>query len=132
MIEKSDSKHQPAKEHLLVCISTNAALSNRLIEKGRDMANKLQADWDVIHIQRPAYHRYTSKRKDQMNQMLNLAESYGAKTESIFGSSIAEEIVNYAKKHNITTIIIGRQKKSKVYDVLFAPFSVSEGVLRLQ
>ena len=61
--------------------------------------------------------------------MLNLAESYGAKTESIFGSSIAEEIVNYAKKHNITTIIIGRQKKSKVYDVLFAPFSVSEGVL---
>jgi two-component system sensor histidine kinase KdpD len=130
MIEKSDSKHQPAKEHLLVCISTNAALSNRLIEKGRDMANKLQADWDVIHIQRPAYHRYTSKRKDQMNQMLNLAESYGAKTESIFGSSIAEEIVIYAKKHNITTIIIGRQKKSKVYDVLFAPFSVSEGVLR--
>lgn len=130
MIEKSDSKHQPAEEHLLVCISTNAAFSNRLIEKGRDMANKLQADWDVIHIQRPAYHRYTSKRKDQMNQMLNLAESYGAKTESIFGSSVVEEIVNYAKKHNITTIIIGRQKKSRIHDVLFAPFSVSEGVLR--
>ncbi|MCX6666829.1 MAG: DUF4118 domain-containing protein [Euryarchaeota archaeon] len=129
MSESSDSKIQPVKEHLLVCVSTNAAFSNRLIEKGRNMANKLQADWDVIHIQRPAYHRYTSKRKDQMNQMLNLAESYGAKTESIFGSSIAEEIVNYAKKHNITTIIIGRQKKSKVYDVLFAPFSVSEGVL---
>jgi two-component system sensor histidine kinase KdpD len=130
MIEKSDSKHQPSQEHLLVCISTNAALSNRLIEKGRDMANNIHADWDVIHIQRPAYHRYTSKRKDQMNQMLNLAESYGAKTESIFGSSIAEEIVNYAKKHNITTIIIGRQKKSRIHDVLFAPFSVSEGVLR--
>jgi len=130
MIEKSDSKHQPSQEHLLVCISTNAALSNRLIEKGRDMANNIHAAWDVIHIQRPAYHRYTSKRKDQMNQMLNLAESYGAKTESIFGSSIAEEIMNYAKKHNITTIIIGRQKKSKVYDVLLAPFSVSVGVLR--
>jgi two-component system sensor histidine kinase KdpD len=129
MIEKSDSKH-PTKEHLLVCISTNAALSNRLIEKGRVMADKLQADWTVIHIQRPAYHRYTSTRKDQMNQMLNLAESYGAKTESIFGSSIAEEIANYAKKHNITTIIIGRQEKSRIHDVLFAPFSVSEDVLR--
>jgi two-component system sensor histidine kinase KdpD len=131
MSEPSNSDHQSVKEHLLVCISTNAAFSNRLIEKGRDMANKLQADWDVIHIQRPSYHRYTSKRKDQMNQMLNLAESYGAKTESIFGSSVAEEIVNYAKKHKITIIIIGRQKKSKVHDVLFTPFSVSASVLRL-
>jgi len=130
MSKPSDSKHQPVKEHLLVCISTNAALSNRLIQKGRNMANKLQADWDVIHIQRPAYHRYISKRKDQMNQMLNLAESYGAKTESIFGSSIAEEIVKYAKKHKITTIIIGRSKKSRINDILFASFSVSEGVLR--
>jgi two-component system sensor histidine kinase KdpD len=130
MSKPSDSKHQPVKEHLLVCISTNAALSNRLIQKGRDMANKLQADWDVIHIQRPAYHRYISKRKDQMNQMLNLAASYGAKTESIFGSSIAEEIVKYAKKHKITTIIIGRSKKSRINDILFASFSVSEGVLR--
>jgi len=129
MIEKYDSKHRSAKEHLLVCISTNAVLSNRLIEKGRIMANSLHADWDVIHIQRPAYHRYTNKRKDQMNQMLNLAESYGAKTESIFGSSIAEEIVNYAKKHNITTIIIGRQKKSKIHDVIYDPFSVSTDVL---
>jgi two-component system sensor histidine kinase KdpD len=129
--EPSNSDHQSAKEHLLVCISTNATFSNRLIEKGRDMADKLQADWDVIHIQRPAYHRYTSERKDQMNQMLNLAGSYGAKTESIFGSSVAEEIVNYAKKHNVTTIIIGRQKKSKAHDVLFAPYSVSARVLRL-
>ena len=80
MNEPSNSDLQSVKEHLLVCISTNAAFSNRLIEKGRDMASKLQADWDVIHIQRPAYHRYTSERKDQMNQMLSLAESYGAKT----------------------------------------------------
>jgi len=130
MSEPSNSNHQSVKEHLLVCISTNAAFSNRLIEKGRDMANKLQADWDVIHIQQPAYHRYTSKRKDQMNQMLNLAESYGAKTESIFGSSVAEEIVKYAKKHNVTTIIIGRPKKPWIHDILFAPFSVSAGVLR--
>jgi two-component system, OmpR family, sensor histidine kinase KdpD len=130
MGKPSDSNHQPAKEHLLVCISTNAVFSNRLIQKGRDMANKLQVDWDVIHIQRPEYNRYTSKRKDQMNQMLNLAESYGAKTESIFGSSIAEEIVKYAKKQNITTIIVGRSKKSWIHDVLFAPFSVSESILR--
>jgi len=125
-----DSDQKPIKQHLLVCISSNTTLSNRLIRKGHDMANTLQADWDVIHIQRPAYHRYTNKIKDQMNKMMNLAQSYGAKTEEIFGSSIAEEIMNYTKKHNITTIIIGRPKKSWIHDVLFAPFSVTEGVLR--
>ena len=130
MSEPSNSNYQSVNEHLLVCISTNAAFSNRLIEKGRDMAKKLQADWTVIHIQRPAYHRYASKIKDQMNQMLNLAESYGAKTESIFGSSVAEEIVKYAKKHNVTTIIVGRPKKPWIHNILFAPFSVSAGVLR--
>ncbi len=125
-----ESNLQPTKQHLLVCISTNIALSNRLIEKGRDMAKMLHADWDVLHIQRPRYQRYTTSIKDQLNKLLHLAASYGAKTESIFGSSIAEEILTYAKKNNITTIIIGRPKKSRVDYLLRTPFSVTETVLR--
>ena len=124
-----DLNEQPIKQHLLVCVSTDIALSHRLIEKGRDMAKALQAEWDVLHIQRPRYHRYTATVKDQMNKLLRLASSYGAKTESIFSSAIAEEIVNYAKKNNITTIIIGRPKKSRVHGLFLAPFSVSEHVL---
>jgi len=125
-----DSGSQPTHQHLLVCISTNIALSHRLIEKGRDLAQKLQADWDVLHIQRPRYHRYTTSVKDQMNKLLHLAASYGAKTESVFGSSIAEEILRYATKNTITTIIIGRPKKSRLYDLIRTPFSVTETVLR--
>ena len=130
MNKSLDSNQQPIKQHLLVCISTNITLSHRLIEKGREMAEALHADWDVLHIQRPRYHRYTNKIKDQMNKLLNLAESYGAKTESIFGSSIAREIISYAKKNDITTILIGRPKKSWAHTVFLTSFSVTEDVLR--
>jgi two-component system sensor histidine kinase KdpD len=108
----SDADSQQVKYHLLVCISTNTDLAKRLIQHGHELATKLQADWIVLHIQRPAYHRYSKDIKDQMSQLLNLAESYGAKTDTIFGASVADEILSYARTHGITTIILGRPRKA--------------------
>ena len=118
MDTSSDADSQQVKHHLLVCISTNTDLAQRLIQHGHELATKLQADWIVLHIQRPAYHRYPKDIKDQMSQLLNLAESYGAKTDTVFGASVADEILGYAQKHGITTVILGRPRKAWIFNTV--------------
>ncbi len=118
MDSSSDADSQQFKHHLLVCISTNTDLAKRLIQHGRELAAKLQADWIVLHVQRPAYHRYSKDIKDQMSQLLSLAESYGAKTDTIFGASVADEILDYAQKHGITTVILGRPRKAWILNTV--------------
>jgi two-component system sensor histidine kinase KdpD len=120
----------PAGERLLICVSSNIVLAERLIRTGRRLADELKADWEVIHVEMPGYSRYTGKRKERIIQALNLAESLGAKIITIFGISIREEIVKYAKKNNISKIIIGRTIKPHWQELLFSPLSITEEVIR--
>lgn len=120
----------PAGERLLICISSNIVLAERLVRAGRRLADELKAEWEVIHVEMPAYSRYTGKRKDSIIQALNLAESLGAKIVTVFGISVTEEIVKYAKKNNISKIIIGRPIKPHWQELLFSALSITEEVIR--
>jgi two-component system sensor histidine kinase KdpD len=44
----------------------------------------------------------------RLEKNIQLAEELGAETVSITGNSVADELLNFAKKHNITQIIIGK------------------------
>jgi two-component system sensor histidine kinase KdpD len=120
----------PAGERLLVCISSNIMLSERLIRTGRRLADQLKTEWEVIHVEIPVHSRYVGKRKEHIIKALDLAESLGAKTVTVFGISIAEEIIKYANKNNITKIIIGRPIKPRWHELIFSLFSITEEVVR--
>jgi two-component system sensor histidine kinase KdpD len=120
----------PAGERILVCISSNIELAERLVRTGRRLADELKAEWEVIHVEMPAYSRYTGKRKEHIIKTLNLAESLGAKIVTVFGISVTEEIVKYAKKNNISKIIIGRPIKPHWQELLFSALSITEEVIR--
>jgi two-component system sensor histidine kinase KdpD len=120
----------PVSERLLICISSNIVLAERLIRTGRRLADQLKAEWEVIHVEMPVYSRYTRKKKENIIQALDFAESLGAKTVTVFGISVAEEIMRYANKNNITKIIIGRPIKPRWRELLFSMFLITEEVVR--
>ncbi len=120
----------PAGERLLVCISSNIVLAERLVRAGRRLADELKAEWEVIHVEMPAYSRYTGKRKERIIKVLDLAETLGAKTVTVFGISVTDEIVKYAKKNNVSKIIIGRPIKPHWQELLFSALSITEEVIR--
>ena len=43
--------------------------------------------------------------------MLQLAEELGAKSVSLPGQSVAETVIEYARRHNVTKIIIGKPRQ---------------------
>lgn len=108
----------PAGETLLVCIGNSTELNEKLIRNARRLADELNAEWHALYVETPAHNRLSRKQQSQAMLGLELAAKMGARTSSCFGISIAEEVVRYARKHNVTRIIVGKPIRSYWRDLL--------------
>ncbi len=107
----------PAGERLLVCISPGA-LSERLVRTTRRLADELRADWFAIHVETPEQARISQEQRDRVAHMLQLAEELGAKSISLPGRSLAETLTEYARRHNVTKIILGKSRRSRWVELI--------------
>ena len=96
-----------ASERLLVCV-TSHPISERLVRAARRLADELTAPWTVLHVEVPHDVRLSSEQREQLARTLRLAEELGAKTVQRPGESATETILDYARRHNITKIVIGK------------------------
>jgi two-component system sensor histidine kinase KdpD len=97
----------PASERLLVCISPGA-LGERLVRTGRRLADELKTDWTVLYVETPNQTNLSQAQKDKIAILLKLSEELGARTLSLPGRSVSETVMDYAHRHNITKIIVGK------------------------
>jgi two-component system sensor histidine kinase KdpD len=111
-----------ASERLLVCIGHNQSLNERLIRRTRHLADETKVKWYALYVETPASNRLLPKVREGVAKALDLAESLGAITESTFGVSEVEEIVKFAKKNNITRVIVGRQLRSWWWELFNVSF----------
>jgi len=96
-----------AGERLLVCV-TSHPISERLVRAARRLADELNAPWTVFHVELPHDVRLNTEQREQLARTLRLAEELGAKTVQRPGQSATETILDYARRHNITKIVIGQ------------------------
>lgn len=97
----------PTAERLLVCVGGDA-LSENAVRAAARMASALKSDWIALHVS--ASDRETTDKLGmrRMEKALRLAERLGATSARLSGSDIVGEILRYAKRNNITQIVIGR------------------------
>ena len=107
-----------AGEHILVSIGAGP-LSERLVRTARRQADRMGAQWTAIYVETPAHHRLSKEAKDQLAQTLQLAEKLGATTVTLFGLNIASTVIDYARQHNITRIIIGKTLRPRWQEYVF-------------
>ncbi len=95
-------------ERLLVCITSDHSTLH-LIRAAHRMARSLRVEWLGVYVETPAELRRPDKlRSSAVQQHLRLAEQLGAETATLSGHSLVEEVVNYARARNVTTIIIAK------------------------
>ncbi|HUL39365.1 MAG TPA: DUF4118 domain-containing protein [Methanomassiliicoccales archaeon] len=119
----------PAGERLLVCIGNSQNLNERVVRTGLRLAGELKAEWFAIYIETPAHNRLSRQARQHALQGLELATSLGAKTSTSFGISISDEVLRFARKNNITRIIIGHPQKARWREFLFG--SVADQIVRM-
>lgn len=100
----------PAGERVLVSVGPGP-LAERLVRSGRRLAEGLDAEWIVIHVEGAGDQVLREGDRQQVDRAMRLAEELGARTVTVSGSSVAEEVLRYARAHNVTKIIAGRRQR---------------------
>ena len=110
----------PIRERLLVCVS-GSPFSEKLMRITRRLANEMKAPWSAVYIETPGGDAYARENRERIWQELRLAENMGAEVATVTGSSVADALVGYALKHNITKIVVGKPAKSRLRELLRPP-----------
>jgi two-component system, OmpR family, sensor histidine kinase KdpD len=110
----------PTMERLLVCIS-GSPFSEKLMRITRRLASEMKAPWSAVYVETPGVDAYSRENRERIWQDLRLAENMGAQVATITGSSVSAALIDYALKHNITKIVVGKPAKSRLRELLRPP-----------
>jgi len=105
----------PAGERLLVCVGPDP-LSTRLVRSASRMATALHARWLAAYVETPRLMRLPQAQRDRILQTLRLAEELGAETANLSGEGVATTLIEYARRNNVSRIIVGKPLRSRWRD----------------
>jgi two-component system sensor histidine kinase KdpD len=107
----------PASERILACISEHPS-SAELVRRARRLAAALKAEWTALYIEGPRHATLGETEKDRIADTLRLAEKLGGQTASLPGRDIADAILAYARRNNVTQIIIAKSERPIWFELL--------------
>jgi two-component system sensor histidine kinase KdpD len=107
-------------ERLLVCIS-GSPFGEKLMRTTRRLADEMKAPWHAVYIETPDTGRFSRENRERIWRDLRLAESMGATVASVTASTVAEAVADYAGRHNITKIVVGKPTRPRWRELLRPP-----------
>jgi two-component system sensor histidine kinase KdpD len=118
----------PTAEKLLVCVS-GSPFSERLIRTTRRLADETKAPWHTVYIETPGGGRHRRENREQVWRYLRLAESLGSEVATLTATSVAQALIDYAVKNNVSKIVVGKPTKPRWREFLSPP--LVDQVIRL-
>ncbi len=107
----------PAGERILVCVGP-APSSAHLVRSAARLAKGLRCPWVAAYVEAPALTSMSESDRERLEAHLRLAESLGATVARLLGSRVAEALLTYARRYNVSRIVIGKPTHSRWRDRL--------------
>lgn len=111
----------PAAERILVAVSPSPS-SGKIVRAAKRMAAGLHADLLAVNVETPRTVNLSQADRDRVVQTLRLAESLGAETLTVSGTSAAAELVGLARSRNVSKIVVGKTGQSRLREAIFGSF----------
>ena len=107
--DQSVSSVWQTRESLLVCIGPGEG-GDRIIRSAARIAARLDVPWHALYVETPELQRLSEQQRQHILKDLKLAQEIGAETTTLSGSDVAEVVINYAREHNLSKVIVGRTR----------------------
>lgn len=107
--EKRVSEIWPVRERLMVSVGPSP-LSEDLLRQAARMARTLNAELLAVSIETPAHRVQDPSAQARLAKNLAVAEALGAETVVLQGEEISRDLVGYARKRNVTKLVIGKNR----------------------
>lgn len=102
----------PVRERVLVCIGPGPD-AEKLVRVGKRLADSVRGEWVVVYIETPDLLRLPESLREQVAEVLRLAESLGAETTTLSGGQhFSDEVLAYAHARNVTKIVMGKPHRT--------------------
>ena len=72
------------------------------------MAAAFQCSFTALFVETPEFAQMSVENKQRLQENRVLAESLGARTETVYGEEIAYQIAEFARLAGVTQIVLGR------------------------
>ncbi len=105
-----ESRGWLARDRVLVATGPDPQ-SEQTIRSGKRLADALDAEWTVVYVETPALLRLSEKERDRRIALLRLAESLGAETVTLGGTSAVNALLEYATTRRFTRVVLGAPKR---------------------
>jgi len=108
-----------AGERVLVCVSEDPRAAG-LVRYAKRLSDRLRAPWTAVCIETKRSQQLTEEERDRIAQTMRLAERLGGEAITVpaTGRRIADDIVSYAHKNNVTQIVIGKSQRSRWFEIV--------------
>lgn len=101
---------------IMACISSSPS-SRKLIRIAYRFSHLYNVEWFAVYVEPYADLRMTDEARQQLEKNLELAEELDGKIIRLRGS-IADEIVSFSRSKNITLILLGHSRRSRLQELL--------------
>jgi two-component system sensor histidine kinase KdpD len=107
------------RDSLMVCVGSSPG-SERAVRTAARLAVQLDAPWQAVYVETPRLQRLPDASREGILQTLKLAKELGAETVTLPGEDAAEVVVAYARDHNLTKVVVGRDHEADFWRRSFA------------
>jgi two-component system sensor histidine kinase KdpD len=109
-----------AGERILVCVSEDPR-SAGLVRYAKRLADRLHAPWTALCIETRRSLQFSEKERDRVAETMRLAERLGGEAITLPASArrIDDDILSFARKQNVTHIVIGKSTRSRWFEILY-------------
>lgn len=101
----------PAGERIMVCVGRDAT-ARTVVRAGHRLADQIGAPWIAINVERSDAPALDADQRDAIEEALNLAGQLQARVERLVGEDLPGELLAYARRNNVTQIVVGRSRES--------------------
>ena len=107
--DKSIERVWKTEDSLLCCIGPGPG-GEDVVRSAARLAAQLAVDWTAVYVETPALQRLSARERERILITVKLAQEFGAKTAILAGGDAAAEVVEYARTHNCSKLVVGRMR----------------------
>ena len=100
------------RECLLVCVGPSPT-SAKVIRAAKRLGNSLNAELIAVHVENASTRELSEEDRGRLDGNIRLAERLGAEIVTLTGEDVVAETLDYAKRRNVTKIVIGKSEPVK-------------------
>lgn len=101
-------------DRLMVVIEPGYS-SEKVVRSAKAMADKGFSGWYVIYLDNSELSGRPLRDRERLLELLNLAQELGAAVTQLNSSNPAEAIIDFAREHNVNTVVLSQYRLSLYY-----------------